>query len=358
MTDDATAALAGSWTMHTRVESWLGEELLAEDIPVSAGTEDGDRSLVVPERVTLTVPRLDRGTSWDPTGDPEHPLAPYGQRLRVSVGVEITGGVVEWVQRGWFLVTDSMLEADTISVTGAGLLTLIDEARFVAPFQPSSTLAATVRALVEPALTVDIDATLTDRAVPSNISWDEDRIGALMELLDAWPADAMVTPDGYLSVVPATESTTSVLSLTDGAGGTVVQWGGSATRDGAASCVVARGQATDGAAVQGVAYDSSPSPTEYGGPFNPLPVPYFYFSPLLTTNTQCRTAAATIVARRRRAGGRRITALAVPHPGLQTGDLVTVTATGLDAVPALVEAISMPLTPSSGAMALTLQVTT
>ena len=355
LSDAAAGAVLGSWVMYTRVESWLGDQLLADDVPVVSGAEEVDRSLRVPERLTLSVPRVDRAFDWSPDAV-DHPLAPFGQRLRVSIGVGLAGGAVEWVTRGWYLIHDVSTDSDTVSVTAVGLLQLVDEARFVSPFQPSGTLAAAVRVLVEPALTVSIDASLTNRAVPAGIAWDEDRLGGLLELLDAWPADARVTEDGYLSVVPATDPATSVLALTDGSGGTVVGWAGSATRDGAATVVVARGSAADGGVVQGTAYDTAASSaTRYGGPFSPLPVPLFFTSPLLTTGAQCSAAARTILARRQRTSARGLAFEAVPHPGLQVGDRVDAT-TGAGTVAAVVESLRMPVTPDAGAMSGTLRV--
>lgn len=351
LTTAAAGAVTGSWSMTCRVESWRADTLLAEDIPIAAGTEEVDRSLNVPERVTLSVPRFDRGVSWAPGNDPSHPLAPWGQRLRCSIGVDLGANGIEWVQRGWFLITDAQTQDDTVAVTATGLLALIDEARFVVPFQPTGTLVSTVRDLVEPALTVSVDAGLTDRAVPSGMAWDEDRLGGLMELLDAWPADAYVTPDGYLSVVPATDSTSSVLDLTDGTGGTVLRWNTEQTRDGGFSLVVARGQAADGGQVQGIAYATDDA-TGFTSAFNPLPVPFFYFSPLLTTNSQCTLAARTVLARKQRLAHKTVHFQAVPHPGLQDGDRVTVTsaALGVSAAAGIVEQLVMPYTPD-GTMA-------
>lgn len=356
MSEEALSAVRGSWVMRTRVESWRGEDMLAEDIPVAAGAEDTDRTLRVPERVTLTVPKLDRGANYDPAGQPDHPLAPYGQRLRVSVGVDLGNGVTEWLQRGWFLVRDYTTRGDVVNVEAVGLLALIDEARFVAPFQPTGTLASTLRALVEPALTVDIDSGLVDRAVPDGMWWDEDRLGALLEVCDCWPAEARVTEDGYLAVTPVAEPSTPVLTLTEGAGGTVVEWEGEGSRDGACTAVVVRGTTTDGGQVQGVVYDTdTTSPLAVSGPFNPLPVPMIFSSPFLPSVAYCRAAAAWLLRRQRRSAGRRVTASLVPHPGLQTGDLVALegdTVTGL----ATVEALALPLTPGGGPMSLSLRV--
>jgi hypothetical protein len=347
LTAAAAGVLGGSYGLRTRVQSWRGGQLLADDVPVVSGTEEVDRTLRVPERVTLSVPRTDRGTSWDPV-EADHPLGAYGQRLVVMLGIELGGGEVEWIRRGEYVITNARPRDDTVAVTAAGLLYLIDEARLVSPYQPSGTLASTLRGLLEPALTVVIDPALVDRAVPAAVNFDDDRLGAVLQVLDTWPAAAVVTPDGYLSVVPATTSATPVLSLTDAAGGTVLDWSGEVGRDGACNVVVARGTATDGTQVQGAAYDYSGGPMAYGGPFSPLPVPAFMFSPLLTTVEQCNEAAATTLDRKRREGAPRMTATLVPHPGLQGGDCVAVTGRGLVERPCIVEATTLPLVAGGG----------
>lgn len=345
-------AMTGSYVMRTRVESWLGGILLADDIPIADASEEVDRTLRVPERLTLRVPVSDRGVSYDPTLDPGHPLAPYGQQLRVSVGVDVGHGQTEWATRGWYLVQDAEVEGDTVSVTAVGLLGLIEEARFVAPFQPSGTLVSTLRKLVEPALTVVVDSELSDRSVPSGIAWDEDRLGGLMELIDAWPADLTVTNEGYLYVHPADDPYEAVLTLADGAGGTLVDRTASVTREGASTVVVARGESSAGAVVQGVAYDQSGGPLAYDGLFNPLPVPFFYSSPLLTTVAQANAAARTVLLRRQRASRQDLAIEAVPNYALTAGDLVTVESErlGIPATDAVIETLSMPLVAGGGPM--------
>ncbi|MGW6295176.1 DUF5047 domain-containing protein [Streptomyces sp. NPDC055058] len=346
LTDQAAAVLGRSFVMEVRASSWRGGELLADDVPVADGSESRDRSLGVPERITLTVPRRDRGTVWDPGADPDHPLASYGQQLHIAYGVDVGKGDFEWIDRGWFLITDTTTDGDTVNVTAQGLLTLIEEARFVAPYQPAAgdTLASTVRGLVEPALTVVFDETLVDRAVPLAMQWDEDRLGALNEVLDAWPAEAHVTEAGLLLVEPVTDLATPVLALTDGQDGTVMRWQGATSRDGAFNAVVAQGEDAENNQIRGVAYDLT-SPYRIGGPYHALPVPYFYASPLLKTVAQCRQAAATRMTRLRRTADRRMEVRMVPHPGLQLGDTVTVNDGVLRDVPGTVEALTLPYTP-------------
>lgn len=352
----AAGAMTRSYRFDPVVTSWLGDVPLADSVPVDSGTYEYDSTLRIPDRVTLRVPRVDRGTSWAPVGD-DHPLGAEGQRISLGYRLDLPSGP-ELVDRGDFVITKTSTSGDQVDVEAVGLLRWIDEARFVNPFQPAGTIADTVRALVEPALPVDLTAAPADRSVPAGISWDEDRLGALFELLDAWAADAHVDADGTLVVESAADPTTPVLSLTDGVAGTVVTWAGERTRDGARSLVVARGQDANGGQVQGVAYITGP--TALGTPFNPLPVPEFFFSPLLTTTAQARKAAATIARRRSRSAARRVTTTAVPHLGLEAGDLVTLTgaAAGLDQAGAVVESISLPVTAGSGPMVLSCRVVT
>lgn len=329
---------------YVAAESWLGGTLLADSIPISSGGEETDRSIRVPERVTLVVPRLADGYDWSPNAD-RHPLAANGQILFVKLGIGLAQGAVEWFARGRFLIQESETDGDSVTVTGVGLLALIDEARLVTPFQPAAgaTLVSTLRALLEPAMVVLVDTALADRAVPAGVVYDEDRLAAVLQLLDAWPAVAAVDPQGYLRVVPATQSTTSQLTLTDGVGGTVIRAAGNSTRDGAANTVVARGQASDGSQVQGVATLTIGAKSVVG-PFNPLPVPTFFSSPLVTTVDQATAAANTIAARLSRQTSREYRVTMVPNPTIQVGDVVTLTGVGL----CTVEALTLPYTAPAG----------
>ena len=357
ITETARSVLGYSHTRHIRVSSWLDGVLLHDDVPVAedrpAG-EEADGSSNVPERVTLTVPRSDRGVLWDPVGD-DHPLAANGQRLSIKLGIGLAGARVEWLQRGTFLVWESVPDGDVVRVTAVNLLTLIREAQLISPYQPTGTLASSLRALVEPALTVAVSASLTDRAVPAGLTYDEDRIGAVHELLDAWAATGRVDPAGVLQVRPAALDETPVLSLADGVGGTVITARANSSRAGAANLVVARGTASDGRQIQGVAYNTS-GPKRYGGPFSPLPVPEFFFSPLLTITAECDAAALSILERRRRAAGREFRVEMVPDPTVQLDDVVALTTAEETALPCSVERIdALPYVASAGAQVLTVR---
>jgi hypothetical protein len=288
------------------------------------------------------------GFDWSPLADPNHPLAANGQRLRVMLGVELEAGEVEWIQRGEYLIQRTEPRGDAIEVEAVGLLALVEEARLVTPYQPTGTLASTVRGLVEPALTVSFDAALVDRAVPAGINFDEDRLGALAEVLSAWPAQASVTNEGYLLVGPVTVPVAPDAVINEA---TTIEVTGESSREGVFNAVVARGTAADGAQVQGVAYDASTGPHRYGGPFNPLPVPFYFPSPLLTTVAQAQAAARSRLAKLQRESGRPMVATLPPIIHLQAGDATLV---DTDAGPLLctIEGTSLPFLPGGGAMVL------
>lgn len=344
-----------SFEYRVRVESWFGGELLIDEIPVSAGTLNEDRTSRVPERLSFTVPRKVDEFDWSPLGDDAHPLAANGQRLRLSLGVVIDGQP-EWVQRGEYVVQNTRVTSQEVQVEALGLLALIEEARLVAPYQPTGTLKSTIRKLVEPAITVVFDAALSDRSVPAGINFDEDRIGALEEVLNAWPAEASMSSNGYLYVYPvkAPAALDSVYNFypESHALATHVDIGGDSSREGAINCVVARGTASDGGQVQAVAYDTSGGPHHYGGSFNPLPVPEFFASPLLTTTTQCKSAAQTRLAKKQREHGRPIRITCPPVLWLEKGDVVAVDLDDTPLTYCSIEALTLPLIPDGNPMEL------
>lgn len=351
LSDEATSVItSGSFQYLLSVESWRGGVLLADSVPVQSGGEESDRSLNVPERVTMIVPREVDGVDWSPSAE-NSPLAANGQHLHIKLGIGLPQGRSEWFGRVRVLIYDSDPAGDVVNVTGVGRLELIDEARLINPFQPTGTFLSTLRALVEPALTVLTENGLVDRAVPSTINYDEDRLASVSELLDAWPAEAVVDPEGFLRVHPPVSSITPVLTLTDGTGGTVMQALGSSNRTNGQNAIVARGQDSAGAQVQGVAYQTT-GPRAYGGAYNPLPVPFFFQSPLLTSVPECLRAAETIRDRRLRENAPAYTVDMVPDPRIQLGDVVALTSAdlGLTAAPCSVEWLSLPYAASTGSM--------
>jgi hypothetical protein len=344
----ASSLLRGNQKRFVRVESWYDDQLLSDNLPVEGGKEDVDRGSNVPERVTFSVPIRSGGVDYTPS-DLLSPLAANGQVIRVSLGIEIAFEEIEWMQRGWFVITDSEVRDDAVEVEAAGLLWKIDEARLVSPYQPSGTFKSAIQKLVEPALTVEFDSTLVDRAVPAGINYDDDRLAALQTTLDAWPARADVTEEGYLLVSPVADPVTVSVALSTGPGGTVISKVGRSTRDGVYNAVVVEGQTADGGVVRGVAYDLN-GPKRSGGPFNELPMPLFMSSPLVTTAAQAQAAANSRLLTLKRSLSFTYDVEMVPHPALQAGDLVT-----LDGEPGVIERLSTPWSAGGGSQTATIR---
>lgn len=344
-----TALTRGNQRRHLRVESWYDETLLYDDIPVDAGFEEVDRGSNVPERLTLTVPRVKRGFDFTPSTTTS-PLAANGQVLKVTIGIEVSLGVIEWIQRGWYVITKSKRTGDRVEVEAAGLLWKVQEARLVSPLQPSGTFKNLIRDLVEPALTVVFDSTLVDRSVPTNINYDDDRLGALNTTLAAWPASADVVNEGYLYVTGVADPTSASLELSSGVRGTVIELSGESSRENVYNAVVAQGQTADGQVVRGVAYDLT-GPKRSGGPFNELPVPLYLDSPLITTATQAQKAAESRLKTLKRSTSITYDVEMVPHPALQVGDAVLI-----DGMFGVVERSRLPLTAGGGSQALAVRV--
>ena len=356
--------------LFARIESWFGDVLVADDVPIIDATETQDATLRVPERLTFKVPALKDGVSWVPTSF-DSALGCYGQRVRVSLGVGLIGGSdrIEWVNRGWFLIYSAGPDGDSITVEALGLLTLVDEAVLPTEYQPAAgaSLVSMIRDLIEPGITVNVEDAPADRAVPTTVTFSDNRLDNVYAALDAWPAVALVTSNGYLAVQPQPGDPVAddaVLELTDGVGGTVVDSSTSITRDGAFNAVVAKGQYPDSDATRAgqeiiqTAYDTvTGSPYRNGGEFSPYLVPYGYASPLLSTVQQVQAAARTRLKTLRRNASRTVQVAAVPHPGIQLGDVVVLTCErlGIDAELGTVGAFSLPYLANGGPMQLTIR---
>ncbi len=347
----ASSLLRGNQRRYVRMESWYDDRLLHDDIPVISGGEEVNRNAMVPERITFSVPRTDRGYDFTPVAI-DDPLAANGQRLRVLLGVQIGVDEIEWLQRGWFVITESDPRGDVIEVTAAGLLFKIQEARLVNPFQPSGTMQSCIRRLVEPALTVNFDAAPADRSVPANANYDQDRLQALNITLSAWGAAADVDADGVLVVDQGDDMSTVQLAMKSTTGGTITRKSGVSTREGVYNAVVAQGVNATGGVVRGVAYDYT-GPKGVGGPFNELAVPFYFESPLITTTSEASKAANTRLKTLRRNSSTMFTVECVPHPAIQAGDLLTI-----DGQRVIVEGLNLPYTAEGGAMTLTVRVVT
>ena len=288
--------LAGTCVWQPRVASWLGSTWLG-DVPVSRGRLVASVTQKIPERLSLTVPRFS-GRDFRPGSDPLHPLARYGQELIVSIVVSSVVSTDSWETRvGRFLVSDwDDGDGDSIDVTAVGRLRRVQDAKLTAPTQPASgaTLMSEARRLLPPGVSAGFDAALVDRACPAGMAWDEDRLSALQEIADAWPA--LLRTDEWGQVIfraPLDPIPAPVLTIRDGERGTLVAAPRSDTRDGAYNQVVARSSASGVQDLQAVA-EQRTGPMAVDGEYGV--VTKTWSSPLVTSQVQAQASAESMLA--------------------------------------------------------------
>lgn len=318
--------LAGFVQWTPQMASWKNGTLLADDIPIVGGRITWSRSQRVPEILTVEVPRFDGGTDYHPGHDPDHPLARFGQQLAVKVTVRSQLASMDYETRlGMFAIQDSKDAGDTIRVTAKGVLQPVDDARLIVPLAPrvGGTLKSEFRRLLPPGVIAGFDAELVDRPCPRSFEWAEDRLGALYDIANAWPARILADGIGQLLVLPPlADVATPITTLRDGEGGTLVGKTMSDTREGAYNVVVARSSAIDDpqqAPIQAVSSTTSgPMAVDVYGE-----VPTFYSSPLIGSVAQAQKAADKLRASALRPS-RTIPVEIVPDPRLELDDPVAV----------------------------------
>lgn len=332
----SSEVLAGAAGWRPSAASWLDGRLLADDVPILSGRLSASADLAVPERVVFTVPEVDiDGFSWVPDGA-DHPLAKYGQRIDLSVVVTSSLTGAETITRlGWFRVHDWAHDdaSGAVRVTCLGILSQPAEDRFAVPESPRSggTLGSEFRRLMSPGIPVSIDASLTDRACPASFQWPQDRLAALHEIAEAWPARVRADQWGEVAVLPAlAEVPSPVLWFTDGQGGTLVSAPRSDTRAAGYNVFVGTSSATDSTAVDPLravaqiaagpmrAVDDG---TGYGR------VVTYWSSPLATTQAMLQASVDTMRDNAARRSQVR-TVSHVPDPRVELDDAVSVTRDG------------------------------
>lgn len=339
------ATMTTSRLAALRVDSWRGGALLAADLQVESATWEVDGTNNVPERVTLTVPAT---PEYLPTGM-QSPLSDKGQRLRISRGVVLPDtGETEYLTLGWVRIQSYEVAGGSVTVEAVGLAAILDDARLLDPVQTSGSYAGTAQTLVGGLL--PMVSNVTDRSSSSK-SWQDNRLDALYELADTWPAVCAVDANGTLVFSPAANDATDpvVANFIGGQGGTLVSVNRSSERDGVYNAVKAMGeQSGDVPPVSAVVFDLDPnSPTNWNGPYGQVPM--FYASPLLSTYDSCVAAATT------RLGNVKSNALgfvvqAAIDPRLQARDVIRVTSPEVAGV-GRVDSIAFDLMPGgSGVM--------
>lgn len=353
----SASVLAGAARWWPQISAWHGADLLADDVPVLSGRISADATAQVPERLTFTVPEFSDGRSWVPT-DPRHPLAQYGQHVDVDIHVQSpVTGITTTTRMGRFLVQSWDAGDDgQVSVEAVGLLQRCEDARFRVPQvpRPTGTLVSEFRRLMVPGMPVQVSDQLRDRGVPQSFEWEEDRLGALYDIADAWPARIRVDQFGTVRVLPPVPAVpVPVLRLTDGQGGTVISAPREGNRDDVVNVVVARSSQTDAPAqapqqAVAVVTHGPLAPETYGE------VVMFWSSPLAATTAQLKASADSILARKVRPAIQQHVSCA-PDPRIDLDDPVELVRDGRVSR-GYVVGYDLPLTLDGGSMRLTVGV--
>ncbi len=218
-------------TIRCLVEAWLGPNLLAT-LPVVPGSwhVGFDSSQQIPGDFSCQVPAL---PEWRPK-DPAHPLAAFGQQLRVSIGWQRPDGGIEYVKAGNFRTKPTQQAGSTLTVSGEGLLVNVDDAKLLSPWQsvdPWMPRSDAVIQLLRGILPVVIDPAVSS-SVMSNVVEDEDRLKLILDICDGWPVRLWVDEQGTARILPAWDDDNPgdpVAEIRDGKGGTLLREGISLT---------------------------------------------------------------------------------------------------------------------------------
>lgn len=353
-----SSVLAGAAGWAPRIAAWKGTTLLAADVPVVSGRLSANGGQEVPERLTFTVPEWADSRSWTPDG-PAHPLGQFGQFVTAEIRVQSAVRQTEWITRlGRFVIQDwAQDDLDgSVRVECVGLLQRPLDARFRAPEVPrvDGTLASEFRRLMVPGVPVEIDLDLVDRPIAQSFQWQEDRLGALYDIADAWPARLRTDEHGVVRLLPPLPDVpVPVLTFTDGERGTVISAPRSGGRDGVYNVVVARTTRTDDPAkapLQAVRQvtEGSLRPASYGE------VVRYWSSPLVTTLEELDASAVTLLANSVRPAVAQRVEL-VPDPRVELDDPVELVRDG-STTRGWVVGYDLPLTVADGAMTVTVGV--
>ena len=315
----------------------------------------GDVELQASRQVRSTLDLTTPGKGMWPTAASDL-LAPYGNEVFVRRGVKYGNGVTEWVSLGYFRIdTPEQDQAPDgpISLLGQDRMAGIVDGRLSAlrAFPASTTRGAMLSALVGeiyPWATIEWDDTaVRDAPIGRQIIVEEDRHAACDELVTGVGKRWWWDHRGVLVVRTPPAPTSPVWEVNHGAGGVLVELGRRLTREGVYNAVVATGEGADTTTpARAVVVDSDPlSPTYFYGPFGK--VPRFFSSPLITSNSQAATAAASLL-RQQLGLPYAVDLSVVPNPALEPDDPIRVRYPGRSEVH-VVDRLTIPLT-ASGAL--------
>lgn len=342
-------------------------------VPIIAGQLTFDSTAQTQRRCTITVPLYGPdGFRWDPGSDPLHPLATYGQRLRIRLGIRHPDGTGELLPQGLYLISSvSTDEIDGIvTVQGSDLMTLMTESKIVLasdsvlPLDTDTQLTAlqkmTYPALHSPTLgDVAILPTRSDTLPISTLGGTvairdgADRIEIMNRILEAWPARMYVDDDGYIHFASPIEGPKAVPDVTvtgNYNGSTMVSRGRTQDRRRAYNAVVVSGRRSDTGAISGRARVMvQTGPMGVRGPYGWITR---WYQTDLVSSTPHALAVAGNLLRKGTLFGRTERVVCVPDARIEIGDTVRAISTAAGTFTGLCASVVIPLTAADGPMTL------
>lgn len=209
-----------------------------------------------------------------------------------------------------------------IGIQGDDLTTVVSGNRFISPETPpaGATVFSELARVCKPYMNVIIDSALTDRSVPSTIVYKGDRMATVQQLVDAIGAGMRTTGGGQLYVYkPSTASVWTVLGGSHDAN--LVNAKRSTLYAGLYNGVVSRNTLPNGTEVQALAVQSG-GDLDWNGPHGH--VVYEHQASFATDQASCQSDAQTTLTSLIRTRASTIPFTATLHPGIETGDLVTI----------------------------------
>jgi hypothetical protein len=345
------AALATSQTQYVLVEVLDGNgnvlPLPAESVGEDGGLlfETGYITATLTSRVTrnLTI-YVDQSLYPALPGDL---LQPYGNRLRVTLGLKFAdGGRYAWVAFTGRIQKPLLTPDGRVVVPAADRANEIIEAGFVVPenSQVGDTVNSEFVRLVSDALGDAVfGASDTFFETVPLLTWNTDRASALDEMATSVGAFWYTLSDGsfVLRRYPWTVAASPVVTLSDGQDGTIL---GSPLRDRSDvyNSITVTGERADGTTpVIAIAEDNNPaSPTYVGGPFGRRHRTINLQTPQTQGTAQ---TAANAWLRRSIALQETWSWTQPPDASLELGDVVSLDAYGRTGIIQVVSGFSLPL---------------
>lgn len=354
-------ALQLSHTPIDQVEVWRGGQLLksGNDLQVQDGkiSVSGGDGQVIRTTVNLTI--------IDPDGKlvpnkMDDPLAPFGSEVRIKMGIRL-GTKNELLVMGWFPIislnitefNDSRTKIgkpdSTIWFSKGAIIELeasdrmynLEGDKFTSRVQPRYTsVLGEVRRLLDAKLPPygGVTGSVPDATVPSDLTYDTDRLKAILSLAEILDADPYIAPNGSFRLLSRIRNG-SVWRLEKGEFSVLRNTKRRISREGVYNGATETSTADNDRPLMARKVVTS-GPLRWGGPFGR--VPFLHTSPLLTTQAQVNAAVNTVYTRATTLAPQAFGVECVRNPALQWGDQIELpTRTGY--VLCTITAITYPL---------------